>query len=165
MQINEQYKTSLPKVIWEEGCVAAKVSYGPVWQRGRNRSPEDAEFTTLHQLVPLLWAKPAYARNIRGHCGSVSVSGWPKSVSFGWPSTIMLPGWAFCETELFPDIPSHLQAIVTVSRSRFLQTLGNSLVVFTKSGDVRASCTGGAGLWWLLLSLLQPGSRSRNSTV
>ena len=39
---------------------------GAIWQRGRKWSPEDGEFTTPHQLVPLLWAKPAPVKNIRG---------------------------------------------------------------------------------------------------
>ena len=69
--------TSLPKVIWEEGRVAAKVSHGPVWQRGRKWPPDDGEFTMPHQLVPPLWAKQAHVKNIQLNlwvCGCVRMT-------------------------------------------------------------------------------------------
>ena len=134
------------------------VGHGAVWQRGQKWSPEDREFTTLHQLVPILWAKPAHGKNIRG---TLWVSGCVRvmqvclvRVTFDHYAVrlVILRKRIICRHPVTPTGDSH----------GFLQTLGNSLVLFTKSGDFRALCTGGAGPWWLLLSQLQPGSRSRN---
>ena len=58
-----QIITSLPKVIREEGRVAAKVCHGAVFMT--TAKVVAGEFITPHQLLPTLWAKPAHIAKAR----------------------------------------------------------------------------------------------------